>query len=342
MKVVVLAGGTSTERDVSLCSGAMVANALQDIGYETALVDVFLGVPQKTDLLSMFSTSKKHSYTVSSEEPDIEGLKRSRGTSRFGQVGENVIELCRMADIVYMGLHGDAGEDGRMQAFFDMLEIKYTGSGSLGSALAMHKGITKQLFFQNNIPTPKSICLKRGQTPSVDFFPCVVKPCSGGSSIGVVLAHNEAELQEAVDRVFSYEEELLLEQYISGREFSVGVLGSEALPPIEIIPDGVFYDYVHKYQAGLAKEICPAHISSALEQKMQQSALEVFHTLQLSVYGRIDYMVDEYENIYCLEANTLPGMTPTSLLPQEAKAIGIEYGDLCRRIIELSLEKYRG
>lgn len=276
-------------------------------------------------------------------EPDLQKVKESRTGDAFGSLGQHVLEICRAADIVYMGLHGENGENGRLQALFDVLEIKYTGSGYLGSALAMNKWITKQILLQSGVQTPRGKSYQKGQDVSgaAQFgFPCIVKPCSGGSSIGVSIVHSESELQSALEQAFTYEQEILVEEFISGREFSVGILGDQPLPPIEIIPKSGFYDYSHKYQKGWTQEICPAKIDSNIAQSMQHAAKQVFDVLQLEVYGRVDFILDAMGNAYCLEANTLPGMTPTSLLPQEAQVMGISYEQLCQQIIELSLERF--
>ncbi|MBQ5399186.1 MAG: ATP-grasp domain-containing protein, partial [Ruminococcus sp.] len=169
----------------------------------------------------------------------------------------------------------------------------------------------------------------------------VIKPCSGGSSVGIAKAENREEYDEAVADAFSYEDEIVVEQFVSGREFSVGVLGDEVLPPIEIIPTTGFYDYKAKYQAGLTIEKCPAEITEAEDNTLRDAAMRAFKTLRLGSYARIDFILDENGDAYCLEANTLPGMTPTSLLPQEAAAIGIDYPTLCEKIVELSLRKYK-
>ena len=252
-----------------------------------------------------------------------------------------------MADIVYMGLHGAEGENGKVQAAFDVLGIRYTGSGYLGSAMAMDKGVAKKMFQAAGIPTPKGFTVKKGEKDSVkrvvsEFgFPCVVKPCCGGSSVGVSFAENEAQYQDALELAFRYEDEVVVEECIHGREFSAGVVAGEALPVIEIIPKTGFYDYKTKYQAGMAEDVCPAELSEALTKEMQGYALDVYRELKLEVYGRIDFLLGRDNEMYCLEANTLPGMTPTSLLPQEALAVGVDYGTLCEKIIQEALKKYK-
>ncbi len=340
MNIVVLAGGISTEREVSLSSGSKIGQALRALGHNVFLLDSFLGV-EHPNIETLF-TSEIQTYQVSQIEPDLEAIRASR-TGGMGSIGPNVIEICRAADLVYMGLHGEDGENGKMQAMLDLLEIPYTGSGYLGSALAMHKWLTKEILIRENIPTPKGAKLtgmddlKRIR----DFrFPCVVKPCSGGSSIGVYRCNSLEETAEAARQAFAYENEVLVEEFVTGREFSVGILGDTVLPAIEIIPrDGGFYDYAHKYQAGWTEEVCPADLTPQQAAALARYAKQVYDLLGLQIYARVDFILDATNTPYCLEANTLPGMTPTSLLPQEAAAAGISYGELCQKVVDLSLQK---
>ena len=345
MNIAVLAGGLSTERDVSLTTGTLVCNALRRLGHNAILVDLFLGVEEiPSNILDAFAVSGQlELLKVGAQAPDIERIRAMRGESVYGVIGKNVLELCRAADIVFMALHGAIGENGKLQAVFDVMEIKYTGSGYLGSALAMHKGTAKQLFLHNGIKTPVGKVYTKAEKDIIakEFpLPCIVKPCSGGSSIGITRAATPEELQKAIDEAFRYEEEILVEEFIKGREITCGVLGKTALPPAEIVPKGAFYDYTHKYQDGWITEICPAHIPDEMTKKIQAIALKVFHILHLDVYARMDFIYDEKAGeFFCLEANTLPGMTPTSHMPQEAKAVGISYEKLCEEIIRLSLKK---
>ncbi len=348
MKIVVLAGGLSTERDVSISSGSLVAKALRERGHKVVLLDVFTGYEEDIcDIDALFKENYdfKENSRVTEQIPDLEKVKKSRKdkTNRF--LGRNVAEICAEADITFLALHGDIGENGKLQATLDVLGIKYTGSGYLGSALAMDKGLTKSVLIQNKIRTPSGYYYnfedeKNGSIYKWNCFPCVVKPCSGGSSVGITKANNKEEFKESVKEAFKYEKEIVVEQFIKGREFSVGVLEGKALPPIEIIPKSGFYDYKSKYQAGLTDEICPADIDEETDKKLRSAAEECFRALKLQAYGRVDFMLDEKGDVYCLEANTLPGMTPTSLLPQEANVDGLSYGELCEKIIDISLKKY--
>lgn len=344
MNIVVLAGGLSTERDVSISSGSLVCAALKKAGHNAILMDVFFGIKDLNgsvaDVFKRGDTLVK--VNIGTDIPDIAKIKTIRGESMFGEIGPNVLELCKAADIVYMGLHGENGENGRLQALFDVINVRYTGSGYLGSALAMNKALTKQLLLAADVLTPEGVGItKENKDSIVDSFsmPCVIKPCSGGSSIGISIAKNKNELKKAIDEAFKYEDEVLVEEYIAGREFSVGILGDKVLPIIEIIPNEGFYDYSHKYQKGWTQEICPAQLDEPIAKAMQETALRVNNILKLEVYSRIDFILDKNNQMYCLEANTLPGMTPTSLLPQEAMVIGISYEQLCEKIIELSLLK---
>ena len=347
MKIVVLAGGISTERDVSLISAQGICRALRNNGHQVIFLDVFLGLPGvKEPLEKLWDNSADEENAISDigvMDPDIEKIKALRGGNPDCFFGENVIELCKQADMVYMGLHGADGENGKVQAAFDTLGIRYTGSGYLGSAVAMDKGIAKTLFMQAGVPGAKGVVLHRKDRDSVlvDLaYPLVVKPCCGGSSVGVSIVCKEEELKDALDKAFFYEEQVVIEEYIKGREFSAGVIDGKALPIIEIIPKEGFYDYETKYQAGMAKDVCPAPLDEEKTRQMQTYAVMVYEALHLESYARIDFLMDAQGQLFCLEANTLPGMTPTSLLPQEAAVIGLDYGELCEQVIALALEKY--
>jgi D-alanine-D-alanine ligase len=246
-----------------------------------------------------------------------------------------------MADIVFLAHHGENGEDGKIQAAFDLMGIKYTGTDYTSSALAMDKAISKELFAYYDIPTPAGIHVGKGETYQWDTYPCVVKVCNGGSSVGVSIATSKEEMDAALTNAFLYGNEVIIEQYIKGREFSVGVIDSKALPVIEIAPLIGFYDYKNKYQAGSAVETCPADLDTETTVRMQRIAEEVFKALRLKTYARMDFLMNDQKELFCLEANTLPGMTPTSLLPQEAKATGMDFEALCEKIIEISFEKYK-
>ena len=308
MKIVVLAGGISTEREISIVSGTQVCKALRSRGHQAILVDVYFG-REDADPMQAFT-----------DEYDVDAAA-AYARSFDGQV-EN----------------GENGENGKVQAAFDLLGIRYTGSGYLGSAIAMDKGLSKQLFWQNEVPTPAGFILRKGEDISLEAhgmtLPCVVKPCCGGSSVGVTIPKTQEEYEAAVADAFSYEDVIVVEEYIKGREFSVGVVDGIAYPIIEIAPIEGFYDYTNKYKAGSTVETCPAVLTKEQTEQMQAYAVKGFKALQLDNYGRLDFMMSKDGKMYCLEANTLPGMTPTSLLPQEAH--GMDFADLCEKLIAVS------
>ena len=342
MKIVVLAGGTSTERSVSITSGTMVCKALREKNHQAVLVDVFCGIDVKGNLEDVFAEEAYDIDKAAEYMHSFDAGLNEMIASRRRFFGPNVLELCEAADVVFLALHGANGEDGKVQATFDLLGIPYTGTGYLSSALAMDKSITKQFFRAHHVPTPNGVTLKKGQEsePLSGFgleLPVVVKPCCGGSSVGVVMANNDEEYAAALEEAFKYDDEVVIEQYIKGREFSVGVVDGKAYPIIEIAPIHGFYDYKNKYQAGSTIETCPAELSEEKTLAMQAAAEQAFKVLRLKNYARMDFMMDEKGDFYCLEANTLPGMTPTSLLPQEAKVLGIEYADLCQLLIDISM-----
>ena len=351
MDIVVLAGGLSTERDVSFKTGSMVATALKENGHRVILLDVFMGYSDKEENLDgIFDRADAISVKVDNipeVAPDLAAVKASRKDQSPCFFGPNVIRMCQMADIVFMALHGENGENGKLQAAFDLFGIKYTGSDYLSSAIAMNKDMAKQLFAYGDIPAPKGIGMTK-ETREDDVtklgltLPCVVKPCCGGSSIGVTIVRDAAEFKAALDEAFKWEDHLVIEEYVKGREFSVGVLEGKALPVIEIAPIQGFYDYKNKYKAGSAVETCPADLPEEISAKMRRYAERVAEVIGLDTYSRSDFLLDENNQIYCLEANTLPGMTPTSLLPQEAAVVGINFNELCEKLIEISLRKYEG
>lgn len=340
MKIAVVCGGLSNERDVSITSGTCVARALRAKGHKVVLVDLYYGYSgEYADPTELFEREQEDvSYSVSEETPDIEKLLAGGDGSR---IGKNVIEICRAADISYLALHGEDGENGKLQATLDVHGIKYTGSGYLGSAIAMNKEITKIMLRSSGIPTPEGIVLEKGGEYAEVGFPCVVKPCSGGSSVGTSMVADKGEYASALELAFKYEDRVLVERFVKGRELTVGVMGGKAMPVIEIIPKTGWYDYKNKYQAGLTEELCPAPLNAAETDRVQRLAERVSSALMIDVYCRVDFLMDsESGELYCLEANTLPGMTPTSLIPQMGKEQGLDFGEVCEKIISLSMEKY--
>ena len=337
MKIAVLAGGYSHERDVSITSGCKIANTLCSLGHSVALADVYSDI-DTAKIQDMFSTRGGYSYTIPSAEPDLAALRAERGMGER-LIGDGITALCAAADITFLALHGGMGEDGRIQAILECNGIKYTGSDYGACYLAMNKSIAKTLFSAAGVPVPRGF-IYRGENTEDISFPCVVKPCSLGSSVGVSIVHTKEELISALGKASSYEGDTLIEDFISGREFSCGVLDGKALPAIEIKPRSGFYDYMGKYQAGMTEEICPADITKEQEARIAALSEAAYRALGLSVYGRFDFILDEKsKDFICLEANTLPGMTPASLIPQEAAAAGLSYSELVMKIIALSLKK---
>lgn len=343
MYIVVLCGGLYPERDVSIRSGRQIAEALIGRGHHILLMDLFFGYSKPyIDPLDVFDSSLDAvPDQLRTTAPDLKAVYALRPGTETGLIGPHVFPLCRAADMVFMALHGEDGENGKLQAAFDLAGIRYTGSGYFGSALAMHKGTSRTLFQSAGIPVPPGKVVKQGETVQWTDFPCIVKPCSGGSSVAMSVAERPEELQKALQEVFALENEALIETFITGREFSVGVLGNEVLPVIEICPKEGFFNYENKYQAGLTDKFCPADLSPADTDRMQKAALQAHKTLRLSIYSRTDFILTDQGKLYCLESNTLPGMTPKSLLPQEAQAAGLDFPALCEKIIAISMEKYQ-
>jgi len=340
MKIVVLCGGLSMERNVSITSSTLICRALRQMGHQAVLVDMFYGLEDlETAPEALFDHLPELADTrVSEEAPDLDAVRASRKWKSPSLVGKGVFELCALADVVFLGLHGACGEDGRIQAALDLMGIPYTGSGYLGSAIAMDKDLTKRLVRAEGVRTPEwRVASFREQSPEAiadsTALPCVVKPVDSGSSIGVAIAHTRQELIVALEHNRALGR-VILEEYVKGRELQVGILKGESLPSIEIIPKQGFYDYKNKYQAGAAVELCPAPVEPAVEEELRATALKVHRLLGLKTYSRADFILDGEGRLCFLEINTLPGMTPTSLMPQEAAAVGIDYGQLCQRIVD--------
>lgn len=335
MKIAVLAGGLSPERDVSLSSGAKIANALCLNGHLVAYTDIYKTIDLNS-IPSMFTDKAEYSYSIPKCPPDLERLKAESGLGER-LIGFGIIELCKYADIVFLALHGGMGEDGRMQAFLETLGIKHTGSGWSSCHAAMDKAISKYIFRNSGVPTADWILWQGGKCPDVKF-PCVVKPTSCGSSVGVSMPESVPELCSSLDSAVSHGGKVIIEDKIIGREFSVGILNGRALPAIEIRPKSGFYDFERKYQSGETDEICPAPITENEARTLGELALKAHNALGLGSYSRLDFIKEEKTGIfYCLEANALPGMTPASLLPQEAAAVGISYGELCEMIVNAAV-----
>ncbi|ATO56291.1 D-alanine--D-alanine ligase [Loigolactobacillus coryniformis subsp. coryniformis] len=342
MKIVVLAGGRSPERNVSLSSGAKITNALREKGHAAVLIDLFLGddLSDVETIAAVFQRpAPSTDYAISEEVLTNDAIDALRTTDSKGLFGPNVLKICGAADIVFLGLHGEDGENGKVQATLDLFGIPYTGSGFSASGITMNKHLAKQLLQHNQINTARYQTIKAGESvPQLAFdFPMVVKPTHGGSSIGMEIVPDRPALIAALTEAGHFDNEVVVEEYIAGREFSVGVLNGQALPAIEITVADGWYDYEHKYQDNGATYQTPPHIPATVHQEMQQMALATMQVLGLTNYGRIDFLWDG-QTIYVIEGNSLPGMTPHSLLPQEAAAVGISYADLCEQIIAGQLD----
>lgn len=331
MRIAVLMGGTSEEREVSLASGQAVVKALRSRGHEVDTIDTargFIPRDQEATLLP-------------------EGVHRAPPTGlgaalSAAEIGE--IRQLRESDVAFLALHGGIGEDGTLQALLDMLGIRYTGTGMLGSAIAMDKDVTKRLLRDAEVPTlPWRVARAPDFTYDPDAiddfvtYPCIVKPSRQGSSVGLTVVEEPDHLADAIAEAGKYDTEVMIERYVRGRELTVGVLGDQPLPPVEIRPKKGIYDYESKYTPGMTEYLCPAPIERELVAQVQAYALRAFRVLKLRGYARVDFILAK-EQLFCLEANTLPGMTATSLLPKGAAANGIEFPELCERIVALATD----
>lgn len=329
MKIAVLLGGDSEERDVSLASGAQVARALREAGHEVVAVDSAHGTltrAQETELL----TSGVGRLAPEPGSTDMVGSGDAGALARIPGVQD--------ADVLFLALHGGAGEDGTLQGLLDQAGILYAGSGRVGCTLAMDKDVTKRLLRDAGIPTADWITGHAQPTEVVARLglPVIVKPVSGGSTVGLTLVREESELDAAYERALLVDERVMYEAFVAGRECTVGILGSEALPVGEIIPEHEIFDYECKYQDGMAQEIFPAEISPESANRMQSLALKVHEVLQLRDFSRVDFILDQEGTPWCLEANALPGLTANSLLPKAARAAGISFPELCERIVKMA------
>ena len=332
MNITVLMGGTSSERNVSLASGIRIVQALRSNGHKVIALDPARGVISAAEEREL-ATGK-----VGTEPPSLEAL------SKFAE-GTFLPNLTSMkeikdADVAFLALHGGQGEDGTIQALLDMAHVKYTGSGHLSSALAMDKDLSKKLFRVADVKTADWL-MAPATTEQVEGMlglPVIVKPSKQGSTVGLTLVKKRSDLPGAITEALKYDDEVMIERFVPGRELTVGVLGDVALPVGEIISKHEIYDYECKYTAGMATEEFPAKISPEATERVQKQALAAFKSLKLRGYARIDFRLTTEGEFYCLEANTLPGMTELSLIPQGAAAMGIKFPELCERIVKLALE----
>jgi len=337
LRITVLMGGTSSERDVSLASGIRVAEALRSRGHEVAAVDPARGPISLEEQQRLAS-----GIVVQTAPPSEEALRRlarealPRLVSTLPRQGET--------DVVFLGLHGGSGEDGTIQSLLDLTGVPYTGSGHLASAMAMDKDVTKQLFRFAGVTTADWIMAPATADVVQERlgFPVIVKPSKQGSTVGLSIVRSPDELQPAVDEAYRFDDEVMIEAFVAGRELTVGIVGGEALPVGEIIPKHEIYDYECKYTAGMAEEHFPADLTEDEVARVQAEARAAFQALKLRGYARVDFRMATDGTFYCLEANTLPGMTQTSLIPQAAAAAGVSFPELCERIVHLALEPRGG
>ena len=334
LRVTVLMGGTSSERDVSLASGIRVAEALRSRGHDVRAVD-----PARGEISLDEQRALAGGVVVQTAPPSQEALRRMarealpKMASTLPRAGDT--------DVVFLGLHGGTGEDGTIQAMLDLAAVPYTGSGHLASALAMDKDLSKQLFRQSGVTTADWLMAPAGadEVNARLGFPVIVKPSKQGSTVGLSIVRDPGQLQAAIDEASNFDDEVMIEAFIAGRELTVGILGGDALPVGEIVPKHEIYDYECKYTPGMADERFPAELTSEETARIQHEARVAFRALKLGGCARIDFRMSQDGRFYCLEANTLPGMTQTSLIPQAAAAAGISFPELCDRIVRLAMAR---
>jgi D-alanine-D-alanine ligase len=326
MRITVLTGGTSSERDVALASAVQVVAALRSRGHEVAVVDTARGYIPQGDEASLLRG------TVGVAPPSIDELHSLERGLLLSGLGN--LAVVRDAEVLFLALHGGRGEDGTIQTLLEMVGVPYTGSGRLGSAMAMDKDISKRLFRIAGVPTADWAMapLDRKRVDRDFGWPVVVKPSKQGSTVGLTVVKAAADFEAAVELARRYDDEVMIERFVPGRELTVGVLEGKALAVGEIIPRHEIFDYECKYTPGMSQEIFPADLPEAVGSECSRLALLAHEALKLGGYSRVDFRLTPAGELFCLEVNTLPGMTATSLLPQAAAAVGIEFPDLCERI----------
>jgi len=323
-------GGTSAERDVSLASGIRITEALRKQGHDVVAVDTVAGLLTADDEKRLLAGG-----VVKTAPPDSQSLIRMNAAM------QGTLKALPQADVLFLALHGGQGEDGTLQALLDLTGVPYTGSGHLASALAMDKDLSKHLFRAAGVPTADWLMAPAtvDEVRAALGFPVIVKPSKQGSTVGLSIVKAPEQLEPAIKAAFEHDDEVMIERFIAGRELTVGILGDAVLPVGEIISKNEIYDYEAKYTPGMATEEFPAKLSKAEAETVQRFAKQAFDALKLRGYARIDFRMATDGTFYCLEANTLPGMTQTSLIPQAAAAAGISFPELCDRIVQLALAK---
>jgi D-alanine-D-alanine ligase len=333
-RIVVLTGGSTPEREVAFAGAAQVVGALRGAGADVAVVDTVSGLLSPTDEHRLLVTS------VGRTPPSDDELAMLRES----ELGPAIVEIpaLRDADLAFLVIHGKQGEGGELQALLDLAGIPYTGSDLLGSALAMDKDVAKRLFRSVGIPTPDWLVWPANQK-AVDGLglPLIVKPSREGSTVGLSVVKSRDALEAAVGLANRYDDQVILERFLPGREFTVGVLGDRALAVGEIIPSHEIFDYECKYTPGMCREVFPANLESQTTSRIQELALAAHRALKLRDFSRVDFRLDKDGTPYCLEVNTLPGMTRTSLFPQSAGAVGIDFAKACEEIVSLALRRTR-
>jgi D-alanine-D-alanine ligase len=327
-KVALLVGGTSPERAVSKMSGKGILQALRTLQYPTIVIDPAYGLHQPKEEEQFFL---EKDFTDLSNRNYIDAINST---------------LFDGVEVVFFAMHGKWAEDGTIQSLLELRGLKYTGSKVLASALAMDKDMSKVIFRQAGVQTADWFTVKERSFELVLItdeikqkigFPCIIKPNDQGSTVGLKIVQDESEVEEGIVIAQKYSSKALIEKYIPGRELTVAILLNEALPVLEIVPKSGFYDYKHKYTSGMSEYIVPANIPDEVARKAQQQALTAFQALGCEGYARVDFRMNNQNELYCLEVNTLPGMTATSLVPKAAKAVGISFENLIERIIQQAL-----
>lgn len=326
LRVVVLTGGSSSERDVAIASAAQVVAALRSLGHQVRVADTTEGV------LDDAAEQRLLAGRVGTTPPSLEALAERERKLLFGGLLSN--RVVADADVVFLALHGGRGEDGTLQHLLELAGLRYTGSGPLGSGLAMDKDVAKRLFQEAGVPTAdwRMHPTDPEEALRVLGLPLVVKPSKQGSTVGLTIVTEAAMLDAAIAEALRHDDEVMLEAFVPGRELTVGILGDEALAVGEIIPKHELFDYECKYTPGMSEEIFPADIPESVAWDVQRLGLLAHQALKLSGYSRVDFRLTAEGALYCLEVNTLPGMTSTSLMPQSADAVGIAFPELCERI----------
>ena len=352
LNIVVLAGGLSNERNLSLKTGATVTDILRERGNNVILLDAFMGYGREEEMLpsNVFEDTRKYSLApkdIPDEIPDLWATRKRRPDQSPSYFGPNVLQICKQSDLIFIALHGANGENGKVQAVFDVLGLDYTGCDCFSSAISSNKFAAKQIMRANGIPVPDGFCLRKGDAVANPeemglTYPVIVKPNNGGIGMGVSLASDANAYQKAVAAAFKWDTEVLIESYFSGREFAVSTIDGKALPVLEKLPFETRDKSKGLSLKGEATNKCPAEIPEELSKKLQKAAEDVSYALGTNAYAKMDFIVaPDMENFICIECDSLPQLYPDSQLVLTAKASGRSLGDLCDKIMEMALLKKR-